>query len=217
MAKETREIKDVEKVHLRGYGELFIKQGDTESLEIETDEEYLNHVHTRVENGELKIDVVGDWFNRITFFFSRGFESQRIRYNLVIRNLKGLDVSGAARVEVDALHTDELAVRLGGAADIDIDDLDAGSLQVRLPGAGSINVDGKADNQEVRVSGAGSYSARKLECQSAVVKITGVGRAIVSAVEELDIGVTGFGSVEYYGSPRVRQSVTGLGNVISKG
>ena len=217
MAVETREISDVGKVILRGYGELYIKQGDPESLEIETDEDYMDHVKTRVENGELHIDVIGDWLDRITTFFSRGYESQRIRYYMVVKSLRGLDVSGAARVEVEVLQTDQLSVRLGGAADIDINELAVGDLKVRLPGAGSINVSGKAASQDVHVSGAGSYSARKLECQSAVVKITGVGKAIVSAVDDLDISVTGLGSVEYYGTPRVRQNVSGLGHVTGKG
>lgn len=217
MAKETREIKDVEKVVLRGYGELTIKQGDQESLEIETDEEFMDHVKTRVENGKLQIDVVGEWLDRITAFFSRGYESQRIKYNLTVIKLTGLTVSGAARVRVDGLKTEDLAVRLGGAAEIDIDSLDVGSLKVELPGTGNIMVEGKAQEQDVNVSGAGAYSARKLESTSARIRITGIGKAIVQATEDLDISIRGVGSVEYYGNPRVQQSVSGLGHVTSKG
>ncbi|MEA3438741.1 MAG: head GIN domain-containing protein [Chloroflexota bacterium] len=217
MIKETREIKDVEKVILRGYGEMFIRQGEVESLEIETDKDYMDRVKTRVDDGVLKIDVIGDWMDRITTFFSRGYESQRIKYYLKVKNLTGLDISGAAKVEVEPLTTEQLTVRLGGAADIGIDSLEVGNLQVRLPGAGSIKVKGRAGQQEVRVSGAGSYSARKLECQNAIVKITGVGKAIVWAVDELDISLSGVGSVEYYGNPRVKQNVSGIGHVTSKG
>lgn len=217
MIKETREIRDVEKVILRGYGEMFIRQGEVESLEIETDKEYMDRVKTRVIDGVLKIDVIGDWTDRITTFFSRRYESQRIKYYLTVKNLTGLDISGAAKVEVGPLKTEQLTVRLGGAADIDIDSLEVGNLQVRLPGAGSIKVKGRAEQQEVRVSGAGSYSARKLECQNAIVKISGVGKAIVWAVDELDISLSGVGSVEYYGKPRVKQNVSGIGHVKSKG
>jgi hypothetical protein len=35
--------------------------------------------------------------------------------------------------------------------------------------------------------------------------------------EELDISLTGLGSIEYYGHPRVTQNITGLGQVTSKG
>jgi hypothetical protein len=44
-----------------------------------------------------------------------------------------------------------------------------------------------------------------------------VGKAIVWAVDELDISLSGVGSVEYYGKPRVKQNVSGIGHVKSKG
>jgi len=217
MIKESREVKDFDKVVLHGYGELFIKQGEVESLEIETDEEFMDRVKTRVDDGKLKIDVVGDWLDRISAFFSRGYESQRIKYYLTVKNLTGLNVGGAAKVELDSLETERLAVRLGGAAEIDVVDLQAGHLDVDLPGAGNIKVKGKVESQDVHVSGAGAYSARQLESDTAQVRISGVGKAIVNAREELDISLTGLGSVEYYGKPRVVQNISGLGQVTSKG
>ena len=217
MAQESREISNIKKVVLRGYGEMFIEQEEIESLVIETDEEFMDRVKTRVEDGVLHVDVVGDWLDRITTFFARGYESQRIKYHLRVRELEGLNVSGAAQVEIDGLEGEELSVRLGGAADINIDDLDVNHLQVALPGAGNIKARGRTESQEVHVGGAGAYSARKLESQSAKIRITGVGKAIVNAVEELEISVTGLGSVEYYGKPRVTQNVSGLGNVTSRG
>lgn len=217
MMKETREIKDVNSVVLRGYGELVITQGEEESLVIETDEDFMDHVKTRVDGGKLKIDVVGDWLDRISAFFARGYESQRIFYYLTVKTLNEINVSGASRVEVDPLETEKLAVRLGGAAEIEIDDLTSDHLDIDLPGAGNIKVSGIIKSQDVRVGGAGAYSARKLACEKANVRITGVGKAIVTANEELDISLTGLGSVEYYGKPRVTQSVSGLGQVTSRG
>jgi len=214
--KESREIHNVEKVILRGYGELIINQGEVENLEIETDEEFMDHVKTKVQDGVLRIDVVGDWLDRITTLFARGYESQRIIYYLTVKDLKELYVSGAAKVNMEALITAELTLRLNGAADIEINLLNVGRLYVKLPGAGNIKLGGSAERQEVSVSGAGAYSARKLESKSARVDITGVGKAIVSAVDDLEITVSGLGSVEYYGNPRVKQSVTGFGNVTRK-
>lgn len=217
MAKESRDVKNFEKMVLHGYGELFIQQGETEALEIETDLEFMDHVKTRVEEGVLKIDVVGDWLDRISAFFSRGYESQRIRYSLTVKDLRGLTVSGAARVEVDALVVDSLALKLGGAGEIEIEDLQAKQLDVDLPGAGNIKARGSVEYLNVLVGGAGAYSGRRLESRRAKVKISGVGKAILNASEELDINLTGLGSIEYYGHPRVTQNISGLGQVTSKG
>lgn len=214
--KESREIHDIEKVILRGYGELIINQGEVESLEIETDEEFMDHVKTKVQDGVLRIDVVGEWLDRITTLFARGYESQRIIYHLTVKDLKELYVSGVAKINMEALITAELTLRLNGAADIEINSLNVGQLYVKLPGAGNIKLGGYAERQEVSVSGAGSYSTRKLESKSARVSITGVGKAIVWALDDLEITVSGLGSVEYYGNPRVKQNVTGFGNVTHK-
>jgi len=213
MIKETREIKDVNQVALRGYGELFIKQGDQESLEIETEERYMDRVKTRVQKGVLKIDVVGEFWHRFNSIFSRGYNPPRVKYYLMVKDLTGLKVSGAGRVEIDELWTEKFTVSLDGAAEMRIDALDAEYLRVDMPGAGNINIRGEVEKQNVTLDGAGAYSARKLECQSANVAINGVGKAIVWAVEELDVRVTGIGSVEYYGNPRVTKSVSGLGSI----
>lgn len=217
MLKEMREVKDFDKVVLHGYGELFIKQGEVESLEIETDDEFMDHVKTRVDDGKLKIDVVGDWLDRISAFFSRGYESQRIKYYLIVKELTGINISGAAKVEVDPITTEKISIRLGGAGEIDVDDLQARHLDIELPGAGNIKVRGKVESQDVHVGGAGAYSARQLESEKAQVRISGVGKAIINASEELDISLTGLGSVEYYGKPRLTQNISGLGQVTSKG
>ena len=217
MAKESREISNVKRVVLHGYGELFIKQGDAETLIVETDNEYLDHVKTKVDDGTLYIDVLGAWGKRISTFFSRGYKSQRIKYNLTVKVLDGLSISGAARVRVSVLKTEALSIRLGGAADIAVDSLEADRLDVRMPGAGSIKIKGKITSQDIHVGGAGSYMAGELESQDAKVRITGVGKAVVRVSENLDISLTGLGSVDYYGKPRVTQSVSGFCQVTSRG
>jgi len=65
------------------------------------------------------------------------------------------------------------------------------------------------------MSGAGSYSAPKLESRRASVDLRGAGHATVWAVEDLDVTIRGLGSVEYYGSPTVKKNVSGLGSVTS--
>lgn len=217
MIKETREISDVNQVVLRGYGELFIKQGDQESLEIETEERYMDRVKTRVQNGVLKIDVVGERWHRFSLIFSRGYNPPRVKYYLMVKDLTGLKVSGAGRVEIDELWTEKFTVSLDGAAEMRIDALDAEYLRVDMPGAGNVTIRGEVEKQDVTLDGAGAYNARKLESQSANVAINGVGKVIVWAVDDLDIRISGVGSVEYYGKPRVTQKISGLGSVTGKG
>jgi hypothetical protein len=65
----------------------------------------------------------------------------------------------------------------------------------------------------VEISGTGTYLAENLESREVNIDVAGAGSAIVNAKEKLDAEISGIGSVEYVGHPRVQQSVSGAGQV----
>ena len=217
MLTEKREVSDFNQINLRGYGELFITQGEQESLTVQADEDVLPTIKTSVVEGELRIDIITDWVEKISSFFTKGFYSQRISFDLTVKELTNLDIIGAARVKVKGLQSEEFAVKLGGAAEITIDSLKTKRLKAELPGAGMLKIAGKTTDQSVIVSGAGAYEAPHLESQSASIQLTGLGKATVWVVEELEATLIGLGSIEYYGDPIVTKSVQGLGSVTGLG
>ncbi len=217
MRTEKREVSNFNQISLRGYGELFITQGEQESLTVQADEDELPNIKTDVVDGKLRINIITDWVEKISSFFSKGFYSQRIRFDLTVKELTNLDIIGAARVNVKGLQGEEFAVRLGGAADITIESLKTERLKAELPGAGLLKIAGKTIDQSVIVSGAGAYEAPHLESQSATIQLTGLGKATVWVVEELEATLIGLGSIEYYGNPKITKSVQGLGSVTGLG
>ncbi|MEJ2707059.1 MAG: DUF2807 domain-containing protein [Anaerolineales bacterium] len=217
MATETREVSNFDRIVMRGYGDLRITQAEQESLIIEADEEILPRIKTEVHEGELRIDVVDDWVERIFKIFSQGLDSQRINYNLSIKRLNSLKITGAARVRSDALEAAELAIEAGGAVEMEINALKSQKLQVKFPGTGQIKLSGKVEKQDISVSGAGAYQAKGLESQTARVRLDGVGKATVWVTGNLEVSINGLGSVEYYGSPTLSKSVHGLGSVKALG
>lgn len=217
MRTEKREVSNFNQISLRGYGELFITQGEQESLTVQADEDELLNIKTDVVDGKLRINIITDWVEKISSFFSKGFYSQRIRFDLTVKELTNLDIIGAARVNVKGLQGEEFAVRLGGAADITIESLKTERLKAELPGAGLLKIAGKTIDQSVTVSGAGAYEAPHLESQSANIQLTGLGKATVWVVEELEATLIGLGSIEYYGNPKITKSVQGLGSVTGLG
>lgn len=217
MATEARDVTNFDRIVMRGYGDLRITQGEQESLSIEADEEILAHIKTEVQAGELRIDVVDDWAERIFKIFSQGLDSQQIVYNLSIKRLASLKITGAARARSQRLQSSELAIEIGGAVELEIGTLEASSLQIRLPGAGRIKIAGKVTQQEVSLSGAGVYQAKALESQTAHVRLDGAGKATLWATGDLEASINGLGTVEYYGSPSVHQSVHGLGTIKALG
>jgi hypothetical protein len=82
-----------------------------------------------------------------------------------------------------------------------------------VAGTGDLTVSGKAGVLEVAVTGGGNFLGRSLVTSRATVQHLGMGKAVVNASKHLDVQIIGNGSVEYIGSPRVRQSILGLGSV----
>lgn len=80
-------------------------------------------------------------------------------------------------------------------------------------GSGAVEIGGRADSQNLSVSGSGDYRAMELESKQAKVDVEGAGSAVVNASDALDVTVGGAGSVEYAGDPAVEQDGSGAGRV----
>ena len=217
LVAESREVSNFDQVGLRGYGELVITQGEEESLTIEAHPDILPKIKTEVRDGKLIIKISGSWLDKLGHAISTSLTRQWIKYNLTVKKLTGLEIAGAVSVKASNIETDRLALRLSGAGQVNIESLSAEVLEIDLPGACAIKVSGKVGEQRIAMSGAGSYSAPKLESRRASVDLRGAGQATVWAVEELDVAIRGLGSVEYYGTPTVKKSISGIGTVTSLG
>jgi hypothetical protein len=108
-------------------------------------------------------------------------------------------------VNVDELSGQDLDINISGFGALNMPKLAYKSLNVQLSGSGSVIAGGQADRLNVQISGAGSFNAPELRSLEANVQISGVGRAVVWASEKLSSGISGLGSVGYYGSPSPQQ------------
>lgn len=208
---EERAVKEFDRVSLTGAGDVIITQGDEEALTVETDDNLMPYIRTEVKGKTLVLGFTAEG-RRKSFRPSKG-----IKFYLTLKELSGLDLSGAGNVKVSSLEVDRLEIRLSGAGDIQIDAVTAEDLVVHLSGAGNVELAGQVAEQNVQISGAGDYRASKLESQNAAVEVSGAGNAIVWANDSLDARITGVGAVSYYGDPRVTKSVSLVGRLVRMG
>jgi hypothetical protein len=213
---EKRELGEFNQISMRGIGKLFISQGTPQEVTLEGDDIAVSRITTNVTDGKLVIDVGRDWVEKL----SAGFDflsDHDIRITLVVKDLKELEVAGAADIEMKALKTSDFELKLIVASNISVESLKADSLKAELPGAGKMRVEGEVKDLSVTMAGAGNFSGHKLKSKNAKVVLSGVGSAQIWVTGELDVTIAGVGSVEYYGSPMIKQSVAMLGKVTSLG
>lgn len=212
---ERRELGEFNRIAMRGVGKMFINQGKEQSVVIEGDKIGVSRISTNVSDGKLVIDIGRDWVEKISAGFD--FISNDIRINITLKELKELEITGAADIEVGEIKTDALELKLTGASNLKVLELKADSLKTEMPGAGKVQVEGKVKDQSVTLAGAGNFCGYKLESDTAKVVLSGVGSVQLWVKKELDVTIAGVGSVEYYGSPVIKQSMAMLGKITSLG
>jgi hypothetical protein len=205
---ETRPVKDIERVSLRGTGDLTIIQGNEEGLTIEADENLLPYIETTMQGRELVISLKNNISLNIT---------NKIHYTLKVKNLNRVSVSGSGNVDADKLNVGDLALEVTGSGDMKIADLQAKNLTTRISGAGNFELKGKVQSQDATITGSGNYNAGDLQSSEAKLTISGAGNMTTWATDKMDVHITGFGNINYYGKPSLTQSISGGGGVKSLG
>lgn len=203
---ETREVSNFDRVELKSIGELTIIQGEPETLTIEAESNIVRRVKTDVWGGTLTIEFTGGVLGDV-------IPTEPIRYELTMKDISGIKLSGAGRIYSASIATRYLDLDVSGVGDVIIDDLEAEDLEVDLSGAGTIDLAGKVDDQDVKLRSVGNYSGGGLESYHAQIALSGAGTATLWVTEELDVEISGVGSVDYYGDPVVSQDISGLGRL----
>lgn len=205
---ESREIHGFDRVRVTGIGTLTITQGATEALTVEAEDNLLPRLRSEVQNGTLLLST------------SHGTSMQPtkpIRYDLTMKQLRAIDLTGAPNASADGLTADQLALDLSGAGRMNLAHVTTGSLTVHMSGAGQVTVSGQTPQQTVSLSGAGRYQASDLASERATVDVSGAGSCAVKVSDHLAVTLSGAGEVTYTGSPAVDENVTGVGRVTRSG
>lgn len=214
---ETRPVSDFDRVSVRGNtcsAQLFITQGEQESLTIEAPPDYLRRLHSGVKDGRLSVRLEGSWLQELGDALATGFNRPPIIIHLGVRELKALEVQCASMVDLARLETPQLALKLNGAGDFRLNGLESGRLEVHHTGTGVLQISGRVEEQVIVLNGVGSYHASGLDSQCTSIRMAGTGFARIRASQTLDVTLRGPGILEYSGHPTIIRRISGLGRII---
>jgi len=207
ITRETRTVTGFTGIDVGGAGEVILIQGAEEGLTIEADDNLMSYIETTVENGRLKIHP-----KQVNLR-----STKTLRYEIKIKQVDNVSLSGSHKVHADRLKAENLTVSVSGSGKIEIPQLEANNLSIHISGSGNSQISGKVIKQSISVSGSGDHHADSLDSQVAEIRISGSGSATVWAREKLDVSVSGSGSIHYYGTPSISQHVSGSGRIKSLG
>jgi len=207
---QTREVFNFRAIEVNYPAEVFIKQGNTESVKIEAEDNLMPNLRTEVKNGTLNIFYKKTDDKHIN-------PTETVTITITVKDLDGVTFSSAGELTIKDLKTNSLDVALNGAGNLELNKIAIKNLSVNLSGAGSMTASGTADDLDVNISGFGDFKGADLQSMTARVNISGAGSATVWADNQLDTEISGAGSVNYYGSPTVTKQINGIGSVNHSG
>ena len=225
---QTIDISGFDRVLLEGFGNVYIEQGESEYLSVQTDSNIIPLLDIKVQGRELRLGT------------KLGVDitpSESITYNLTVKSLNSISLAGSGNFEVEPMKSGDMTVSLPGSGNINIKGLKAGNLSVdlngsgnitikgidaktldgSLKGSGDINLAGHVNSQNVTINGSGNYLAGNLQTDISDISIPGSAGATVWVKDELRVNISGSGDIHYFGKPTVSQSISGSGNINSLG
>jgi hypothetical protein len=202
---ETRQVTAFNKIEMDGVFNVYLRQGDTESLIIEADKAVAAHIISEVKNETLKLKMEDD-----TDFG----DIEPVKIYVQVRDLQSLSNKGVGTIKCEqALKLDQFMLSSEGVGAIDLT-LSANRLVVKSETVGAITLAGKVTEVDITHNGVGVLQAFELLTRNLKLSSNGVGAAEVYASESIDIEAKGVGSVQYKGNPKTKNIVSeGIGKV----
>lgn len=233
--REKRSVASFTKLSFRTAGKLYLKQGNTNSVELVGDPEVLEKIETKVENGKLSIgkENSDSWFN-----WRDWNDDDKITAYVTMKDIEGIYVSGSGDLLAEtklAGHDMELKVSGSGnlTAEIDAEDVDADvsgsgdlnlkgrmkSLSSGISGSGKVMFAGAvAEAVQTSISGSGRFEATG-SASEIKSTISGSGRVLASelVVDRCNVRISGSGSVQVNVKTSIDANISGSGSVSYKG
>jgi hypothetical protein len=204
MVKKQHTVGDFNRLHISGVFKVYLVEGQSGQIEVETDQNIQEYVKVEVKNNVLTLSLEPHF----------RLDPTRLEVYITTNHLNEIRMSGASSLQSrHALSSDNLNIGISGACDLNLM-VRTGSLKTDVSGAGSVKIAGEARNHDIHISGVAAVNCLDLNTSATDVSISGAGSAKVNAADRLKASVSGVGSVQYKGNPADKRiSSSGAGRI----
>lgn len=203
LVKEEKNVADFNAVNMQCAGNVYVKQGEQESMMIETDDNIISMLRYDIKKGKLII------------YSEANINPTKLNVYVTMINVKGLKMSGSGTIKAETpLRAEDMHIRMDGSGTITIDELSAAKTISEINGSGNINLKGKTSENKIEINGSGNFNAKDFEAENTKIEINGSGDCYVTAKSALNVEIAGSGNVNYKGEPnKIHQEIVGSGKI----
>jgi hypothetical protein len=172
--------------------DVYLTQGDKETITVEADENLHEYILTEVKDGKLHV-----YTDNVNIR-----EAERERVYVTIKDVKSLKTSSAGDLIGETpVKGDNIEIGASSAGDIKIE-VYAKEVEVDISSAGDIRLTGEADKLVADLSSAGDLNAGDFKVREAKVSVSSAGDATIYVTEKLVARSSSAGNITYQGSPK---------------
>jgi hypothetical protein len=213
----TRRVSDFHSIKIQGPFDVYITQGDSESVTLNAPEEILSRMVTAVEGGVLKVHPRHDnwsqgpksWYGDKSWWHTH----PRISVYITTKSLRRLVSSGSTAIQFkEGINTDHLKIVVRGSGHVE-GKVSAMALKTKVSGSGHVALAGTAKKASIRIFGSGEFSGKDLATTDAAVHISGSGHAAVNASNQVNAALHGSAGISYTGTDNIHTRKSGSGSV----
>jgi hypothetical protein len=181
---------------------VYIKQGASQRVTIEAQENVAEALNKKIENGIWVID-----------FESKPKLYKNMKINITVPDLKYIKLNGPGMVITEKLLLDSLKISVNGSGNIDVEG-NIKHLHSEMLSNGDIYLEGTAQLHTVDLNSNGRINSFDLESNTASIILDGIGTANVKVKDTLQARLLGDGSIYYKGNPFLNTISTSSGSII---
>ena len=192
--RETRQLSGFDAISVGGGIDLFLRQGDTFLVEVESSDGELDEIVTEVRAGTLEIKR-----KRSFGFFDWGDHGS---VSVTLPKLVSLTASGGSDARSGGPFTsDSLSLVASGGSDVDME-VAAATLQVQASGGSDVRLSGSARSANVHSSGGSDFNASGLQTEEADLHSSGGSDLSIAVRDRIVANASGGSDITYSGEPR---------------
>ncbi|WP_161971759.1 GIN domain-containing protein [Algoriphagus kandeliae] len=203
---ETRPISGISELKIDGVFNIYLEQGDGETLEINAYEEVLDYLVISENGSELLIDFDPEQADFL--------DDKTPEIHLTLSELNKLEFDGVGNIQTKKRFLlNDLQLKGKGVVNLELQ-IEADRLDAEFDMMGNTHLSGKAEVAKINFRGMGNLEASELVTQKMEINSNGMGHVAVHCEGELSITAEGMGIVSYTGNPTIlKEEIKGLGVV----
>jgi uncharacterized protein YxeA len=171
--------------------DVYLKQGDKESVTVEADENLHEYIITEVKGGILHV-----------YTDANIREAERERVYVTMKDINSVQTTSAGDIVGESpIKSENLELSASSAGDITLE-IYAKETEIDISSSGDISLSGETEKMKADLSSAGDLKAYQLKAKEADLSVSSAGDADINVSEKLTARASSAGDINYMGDPK---------------